>query len=98
MEDLARRGARPQNGLDPLRARPEPWFVGSGKGLMIGVVSLIAVLIGVRGLSTIWMAEEAWAWWRTHAASVTLPPRRAPREQLLPPGGQPAIPRSDEAN
>lgn len=60
--------------LDPTRARPEPWFVGSGRGLMILVVSLCAVLLVLRGVTMIWMAEEAWAWLQ---APRFQPPREA---------------------
>ncbi len=65
LEDLARRQARAQNGLDPSHARPQPWFVGSGKGLMLLVVTLVAVLIALRGVTTVWLAQDAWDWW-TH--------------------------------
>lgn len=80
LEDLARRQARAQNGLDPSHARPQPWFVGSGKGLMLLVVTLVAVLIGLRGVTTVWLAQDAWRWW-THRK----PRMVAPAPVLLPP-------------
>ena len=33
--------------LDPTYARPEPWFVGSGKGLMITILVRCGVLLGL---------------------------------------------------
>jgi len=69
LEDLARRHARAQNGLDPSHARPQPWFVGSGRGLMLLVVTLVAVLIALRGVTTVWLAQDAWQWW-THRRST----------------------------
>lgn len=80
LEDLARRQARAQNGLDPSHARPQPWFVGSGKGLMLLVVTLVAVLIGLRGVTTVWLAQDAWRWW-LHGK----PRMVAPAPVLLPP-------------
>ena len=80
LEDLARRQARAQNGLDPSHARPQPWFVGSGKGLMLLVLTLVAVLIGLRGVTTVWLAQDAWRWW-THRT----PRMVAPAPVLLPP-------------
>ena len=75
LEDLARRQARAQNGLDPSHARPQPWFVGSGRGLMLLVVTLVVVLIALRGVTTVWLVEEAWEWW-THRppARIAGPP------------------------
>ena len=62
LEDLARRTATPQNGFDPTRARPEPWFVGSSPRLMIVVVTVVALLIVVRFASMVWLIEDAWQW------------------------------------
>lgn len=59
LEDLSRRHGRVQNQIDPTRARPQPWFVGGGSRLMIVVVSIVAVLVVIRAVSTIWMVEEA---------------------------------------
>ncbi|WP_298813554.1 energy transducer TonB [uncultured Sphingomonas sp.] len=96
LEDLARRQARAQNGLDPSHARPQPWFVGSGRGLMLLVVTLVAVLIALRGITTVWLAQDAWEWW-THrpparvagSPPVIASPARvgpAPPTIVLPPG------------
>lgn len=75
LEDLSRRQARAQNGLDPSHAGPQPWFVGSGRGLMLLIVTLVAVLIALRGITTVWLAQDAWEWW-THRppARVAGPP------------------------
>lgn len=75
LEDLARRQARAQNGFDPSHTRPQPWFVGSGRGLMWLIVSLVVVVIAMRGVTTLWLAEDAWDWW-THrqAARSDAPP------------------------
>lgn len=62
LEDLARRQGRAQNQLDPTYARPAPWFVGNSRALMIGVVSIVAVLLIVRVVMTWWLAEEVWTW------------------------------------
>ena len=75
--------------LDPTRARPEPWFVGNGRGLMIGIISLCVVLLIARGLTMVWMAEAAWDWLKRPAPPrpVLMPPP-APAvspEQLAPP-------------
>jgi TonB family protein len=98
LEDLARRQARAQNGLDPSHARPQPWFVGSGRGLMLLVVTLVAVLIALRGVTTVWLAQDAWEWWthRKGAASAGSSSARyaaAPRAIKLGPGAIP--PRGD---
>lgn len=91
LEDLARRQARAQNGLDPSHARPQPWFVGSGRRLMWLIVTLVAVLVALRGVTTWWLAQDAWAWW-THRppARVAPPPitraEPAPAALPLPPG------------
>lgn len=50
------------HGRDPTRARPEPWFVGNGRGLMIGVLALVGALLLVRAVSMLWLAERAWTW------------------------------------
>lgn len=89
LEDLARRQARPQNGVDPTRSRPPPWFVGSGRGLMMAVLSIVALLILVRGLSTIWMVEAAWDWWRHRPAAL---PPGAPLVARAPPRIDAALP------
>ncbi|MEH3158166.1 MAG: energy transducer TonB [Sphingomonas taxi] len=62
-DDPRRRSITPNRDLDPTYARPQPWFVGNGKGLMIFIVSLVAILSAVRVYSAVWMAEVAWAWW-----------------------------------
>jgi len=72
LEDLARRQARAQNGLDPTHARPQPWFVGSGRGLMLLVLALMTVFIVMRGVPS---------WW---AASTPLMPSTAMRAQPAP--------------
>lgn len=42
---------------------------------MLLVVTLVAVLIALRGVTTVWLVQDAWAWW-THraAAPVAGPP------------------------
>ena len=61
--------------LDPTRAKPEPWFVGSGTGLMIGVLTLVALLLVARGVTFWWVAEEAWNWWdKSRATPLPAPP------------------------
>jgi TonB family protein len=91
LEDLARRQARAQNGLDPSHARPQPWFVGSGRGLMLLVVTLVVVLIALRGVTTVWLAEDAWRWW-THRQPARVgvpPPAIAPPSKAAKPEGDP---------
>ncbi|WP_019517233.1 energy transducer TonB [Sphingomonas sp. Mn802worker] len=81
LEDLARRQARAQNGLGPSHARPQPWFVGSGRRLTWLIVALVAVLIALRGVTTLWLAEDASNWWsqRKPATVVARPPVYVPR-------------------
>lgn len=81
LEDLSRRTAHAQNGLDPTRARPEPWFVGSGTWLTAGVISIVLLLIVLRLVTSAWMAEEAWQWWWNQPARY----RPAPLLGLPPP-------------
>ena len=64
------RKAGPGDRLDPTRARPEPWFVGNGRGLMIAVLATCAVLIAIRIASLVWLAESAWSWWATPPAAT----------------------------
>lgn len=71
-----RRTIEPNRALDPTYARPEPWFVGNGKWLMIGILALVGILIAARALTTIYMVEEWYAWWRAPVPTVlpkTLP-------------------------
>ncbi|MBW6522369.1 energy transducer TonB [Sphingomonas sp. RHCKR47] len=86
LEDLARRQARAQNGLDPSHTRPQPWFVGSGRGLMWLIVTLVLVVIAMRGVTTLWLAEDAWDWWthRQAARSEVPPPMIAPPARIDP--------------
>ena len=70
--------------LDPTHARPEPWFVGSGTGLMIGVLSLCAVLLVARGVSIWWMVQEARRWWREMPSAVRTPPLPPPPRPVAP--------------
>lgn len=98
LEDLARRQARAQNGLDPSHVRPQPWFVGSGRGLMLLVVTLVAVLIALRGVTTVWLAQDVWEWWAhrrvvASAGSSSAQYVTAPRAIRLAPGVTP--PRGD---
>ncbi|SEK57619.1 TonB family C-terminal domain-containing protein [Sphingomonas palmae] len=81
LEDLARRQARAQNGLDPSHMRPQPWFVGSGKRLTWLIVAIVAVLIALRGVTTLWLAQDAWNWWthRKPARVVGPPPVYVPK-------------------
>ena len=69
--------------LDHTRARPEPWFVGGGRGLMIGIVSICALLLIARAFTMIWMAEAAWDWLRRPAppSAVPMPPPAPPQPQ-----------------
>lgn len=64
------------HGRDPTRARPEPWFVGSGRGLMFGVLALVAILVGVRVVSLMWLAEQGWSWFRSQETAPE--PDRSP--------------------
>ena len=61
--------------LDPTRARPEPWFVGNGQGLMIAVLVICGVLVVVRIAvrrdkdidgdfvrASRWYVEHYWMW------------------------------------
>jgi TonB family protein len=84
---LHRRAARPS--LDPTRATPETWFVGSGTGLMIAVLVACGILILVRAASMIWMAEEAWRWWHQPSAVASRLPTREPAS--LPPNRIPPV-------
>lgn len=79
--------------LDPTRARPEPWFVGSGRGLMIGVVTLCAVLLVARAASLFWMAETAWEWWLRPPPAASVP-RVSTSVPLAPPdvANRPEVP------
>lgn len=43
--------------------------MGSGTGLMILVLSIVAILVIARGVTTVWLIEDAWAWWRQRAVS-----------------------------
>jgi len=77
--------------LDPTRARPEPWFVGNGQGLMIAVLVICGVLVVVRIASFLWMAETAWTWW-------TAPPARsavAHQDVSIRAVPRPAVPKVD---
>lgn len=87
LEDLARRQARAQNGLNPSQGRPQPWFVGSGKRLTWLIVALVAVLIALRGVTTLWLAQDAWNWWshRKPASGVGPPPGYVPERNSAGP-------------
>ena len=79
---------RKSEGRDPTRATPEPWFVGGGQKLMIGVLVTCAVLVALRIAAFIWLAETAWSWWTAPS------PVRAPvREQVFraPPAPPPVL-------
>lgn len=84
LEDLSRRQARGQNGIDPTRVRPPPWFVGSGRGLVTGVIVVLAVLIALRLWSTVELAREGWRRWH-QPPSVGVPPPIAPPAPPAPP-------------
>lgn len=62
LEDLSRRAAVAQNQGDPTRARPQPWFVGSGRQLTLAVIAIVVALLAVRAVTTMWLVEEAWTW------------------------------------
>ena len=72
--------------LDPTRARPQPWFVGNGRGLMIGVLAVVGLLIVLRALSMLWLAEAAWSWAistdRREAVPAAAPPAPPPGPDL----------------
>lgn len=77
------RKSGPGDRLDPTRARPEPWFVGNGRGLMVAVLLVCAVLLVLRVASLVMLAEETWGWWTAPrpVMSAAAPPAAAP----LPP-------------
>lgn len=65
--------------LDPTYARPEPWFVGNGRGLMIAVLLLVAIVLALRGVTTWWALEDAWRWWQSRPAPLgDTPPETVP--------------------
>lgn len=80
--------ASPANSLDPTRAKPQPWLVGNGTGLMIGVLTVCGVLILVRIATVIWFAEAAWSWWQS-ARPETVPLESATRIVPAPPRAVP---------
>jgi TonB family protein len=67
-EDLIPRSPVLNHGRDQTRARPEPWLVGAGRGLLIGIVAMVAVLVVLRPASLFWFAEEGWSWVRGRTA------------------------------
>jgi TonB family protein len=83
------RRSRDLDRFDPTRGRPEPWFVGSGRGLMIGVLAICAMLLVIRIASFLWLAESAWTWWNAPSTHPTLPPlaasKPAPPRRVPPP-------------
>ncbi|SOB86992.1 TonB family C-terminal domain-containing protein [Sphingomonas guangdongensis] len=85
LEDLSRRQARAQNGVDPTRDRPPPWFVGSGRSLVTAVVIVLAVLVVLRIWSTVELAREGWRWWREQPTRVDVPPQTHPPAPPAPP-------------
>ena len=91
-----RRTINPDRSLDPTYARPEPWFVGSGKGLMIGVLVLVAILIVARVATTAYAIENWYAWWR--APIPTMLPQQLPIavERVAPRGNPGAWFTSDD--
>ena len=52
-------------------AKPPPWFVGGGKGLTIGVLVLVAILIAASVASTGYLAAEGYRLWRASTATNT---------------------------
>lgn len=81
------RKSGPGDRLDPTRARPEPWFVGSGRGLMVAVLLVCAVLIVLRIASFAMLAEQAWRWWtapRPVLVANAPPPAPLPRREVPP--------------
>jgi len=87
---LHRHGARLS--VDPTHPKPEPWFVGNGTGLMIGVLVICGVLTVLCAALMLWMAQEVWHWGQrqTAAASFVAPGGLKP----LPPNRLPAVDRS----
>lgn len=80
LEDLARRAAQSQNQIDPFWSRRPPWFVGASPKLMAGVLSLVGILLVIRVISTVWLAQEAWTWWhQSQGAHATAGPSSAIR-------------------
>lgn len=84
-ELIHRRSARAT--LNPTRANPPPWFVGGGRGIMLLVLGITAILLVVRGVTFWWLVEEWWAWWnapftmeRPASAPVLAPPPADPRK------------------
>lgn len=91
--DLDRLPLSPRpSALDPTRARPEPWFVGNGTGLMIGVLLVCAVLMVVRVASLFWMADRVRQWWQAgpEASSLARAPLSSPK--LVPQRPRPVPP------
>lgn len=81
--------------VDPTRARPEPWFVGGGKGLMILVLSLCAILIVARGATMWWLYEDAREWWRERSSNLPRPAIRAAPPAPPRPSPPPDIAKAD---
>jgi TonB family protein len=90
-EQLHRRSAR--STLDPTYAKPPPWFVGGGKGVMIAVLVLCAALFVARGFTMWWMVEEWWAWWHARVPITQAAPDSAPpAPPFSPPAMSAAVP------
>lgn len=49
--------------LDPTRARPEPWFVGNGPRLRNVILIVLGLVLVLRGVTSVWMAEQGWSLW-----------------------------------
>lgn len=98
LEDLSRRAARAQNGADPTRARPDPWFVGSNARLAAVVIGVVALLIVARLITSVWMIEEVWTWWRHRPAPTQHQQSAGFRADQSPPAqvGKAAAARGDE--
>lgn len=79
-----RRAAR--STLDPTWAKPPPWFVGGGKGVVAVVLSICAILLIARGVTMWWLVEDWWAWWNApfsmERAASAPPERRVPAANL----------------
>lgn len=80
---------------DPRSGRPEPWFVGNGRGLMVCVVTLVGALLVGRVVLTVWLAEEAWQWWRQYPSTTAAPSLQNDRVASL--GPPPPVPGVDAA-
>ena len=100
-KDLFPRPRVLDHGRDPTRARPEPWFVGSGRGLMIGVLVLVGLLLAVRVASMVWLAGLGWSWMQERMARPAIDPAPTAFSPNLPdwitPADYPADARASRA-